>query len=157
VFLLVPADVVDEREAEFSEYAGALRNSREPHRHRGLQLARHHERDAVILLAQTPREREVFRERRPPARNVEGDRLSHARHEGGQRRGQLGGQHIHWPARKPRVEQTHDRVAANEVADPHIGHDQDRPALALFIIHDTSLKKPRPRRKPYGESILNFA
>ena len=60
------------------------------------------------------------------ARQVDDDGLPHAGHVIGQRRAQGGGQHVDRAIGKslPRSS-LHHRMAAHEIADPHIGDDED--------------------------------
>ena len=52
---------------------------------------------------------------------------------------QRGHQQIDRPVRPALLEDTHDRMAAHEIADPHIGHDQDRPRVG-GILHLDPIK-----------------
>jgi hypothetical protein len=51
--------------------------------------------------------------------------LAYPRHVVEERRHHRGCQHVDRPGREALMQQLHDRVAANEIADPHVGHDQN--------------------------------
>jgi hypothetical protein len=68
------------------------------------------------------------------ARQVDHDGLAHARHVVGQRRAEAGREDIDRTLRKPCVEQLHDRMAADEIADPHVGHDQNRLRVRAIVL-----------------------
>ncbi len=56
-----------------------------------------------------------------------------ARHVIDQRRAEGGHQQIDGAVRPALLEDTHNGMAADEVADPHIGHDQDRPRIGGIL------------------------
>jgi hypothetical protein len=64
--------------------------------------------------------------RQPAARQVGDNRLPDARHVVGKRRTERRRQEIDRPIGKALAQHLHHRMAADEVADPHIRHDQDR-------------------------------
>ena len=80
----------------------------------------------VMSFAQPAGELALQCEAEAPPRQVDDDRLAHARHVVGQGRAQRAADDIHRPVGRLRAQQLHDRMAADEIADPDIGDDQDR-------------------------------
>ena len=126
---LAEPHVVDEAVAPLSEPAGALRNASEERRQRGLPGARHDQYAAIALAPQPGRQGALLGKREASAREVHHNGLAQPRHVVGQRRAQGGRQHVNRPRRETRLQEFHDRVAAHEVADPHVRHDQNRASV----------------------------
>ena len=123
---LAEAQVVEEEETHLPEPSDPLRNARQERRQRSLPGARHDQRGAVVLALQPLRQRRVLIVGEPPARQVDHDRLAQFGHVVGQRGAQCRREHVHRARGKSRFQQLHDAVAAHEVADPHVRHEQNR-------------------------------
>ena len=92
-------------------------------------------RDPASAIAMAP----LFGQRKPAARQVPDDPRADAGHVIDQRCAQGGHQQIDRPVRPALLQHPHDRVAADEIADPHIGNDQDRPGVGGILHLDPSL------------------
>ena len=131
--LLPRTEIVDEAEPHLAEKAGAHGDAGERRRERRLPGPRHDQRVAITLAAQHVGELAMERPGEALARQVEHDPLAHAGHVVEERRDHGGGQHVDRPVREALLEEPHHRVAAHEIADPHVGHDQDRSLAARSI------------------------
>ena len=109
---LAPAHIVEQAEPDLAGESGALGNAGEPRRERRFPGARHHQCAAITFGAQARRERAMLGDGEPLARQVPHDALAHPRHVVEQRRHHGGGQHVDW-------------AAGDEIADPHVGNEQD--------------------------------
>ena len=126
--LFARTQVIDQAVPHFADKAGADGNARQRRGERRLPGPRHDQRIAITLGAQAGGERAVERQGEALARQVEHDAVADAGHvvEEGRHHGR--GQHVDRAAREPLIEEADHAVAAHEIADPHIGHDQDRGA-----------------------------
>ena len=113
---------------DFADEAGALRDAGEQRRQRRLPGARHDQGVAVAFArAAAPASARCWAKARRLRGRSHDDALAHARHVVEQRR-----DHSAWSARRPggcgkrALQQLDHRVAAHEIADPHVGHEQDR-------------------------------
>src|SRR6185312_10374496 len=67
---------------------------------------------------------------KPAARNIVDDRFANPRHVIGHRGAKRGADNVDRPVRKALLQHLHDRMAAHEVADPDVRHQQNRPLVA---------------------------
>ena len=123
---LAPAHVVDQEKARLAGKAGAFGDAGEERRQRRLPGARHHQSGAVMLGAQALRQRPVLRQRQLSARQIRRQCpcARPACNRAGARTG--GGEEIDRPVGEARFQELHHRMAAHEIADPHVRDDQDR-------------------------------
>jgi len=122
---LAEAQIVDQAEAGFTDETGALGNSRERGRQCGFPGPRHNKRSTIPFRPQPLGERAMPADGQAGSRQVDHNSFAHARHIVEKRRDHRGRQHIDGMAWKSLVQQPDDRVAANEVADPHVRHEQN--------------------------------
>ena len=88
----------------------------------------------VIACPQLRRQAPLLGHRQPAARQVPDDAGADAGHIIDQRGAQGGGQEIDGPVRPALLQHAHHGVAADEIADPHIGNDQDRPGVVRVLL-----------------------
>jgi hypothetical protein len=126
---LAEAQIVQEAKAHLPEPADPLRDAGQKRRQRGLPSARHDQRGAVVPFAEALRQRGVLGVGKALARKVDDDGLPQFGHVVGERRAERGREDVHGAGRKSGFQKLHDRVAAHEVADPHVRDDQNRPPV----------------------------
>jgi hypothetical protein len=63
------------------------------------------------------------------ARQIDHDGLPQLGHVVGKRRAQAGRKHIHRARGEAGLQQFHDTMAAHEIANPHVRHEQNRPPI----------------------------
>ena len=73
--------------------------------------------------------RALLAERQPLPWHVPDDALADPRHVVDERGAERGGEHVHRPVGKPPAQELNHGVAADEVADPHVRHQQDGGAI----------------------------
>src|SRR5262249_14411037 len=116
---------------------------------------RHDERLAIPFRPQPLGKRAMLAQGETLARQVGDDALAHARHIVEQRRDHRGRQDVDRGAWKSLLQQLNDGVAANEVADPHVGYDQNwRFGHQLAVLRQTKLSSLFPI-EPNISSFLN--
>ena len=79
---------------------------------------------AVSLRTQPLRQRAMLAQREPPARQIRHDPLADPGHVVEQWRHHGGGQHVDGGRRVSSLQQLDDAMAADEIADPHVRHEQ---------------------------------
>src|SRR5262249_7656237 len=122
---LSETQIVDQAEAAFPHDAGTAGNSSERWRECGFPGPRHDERLAIPFRPQPMGERAMLAQGETLSRQVDDDALAHARHIVEQRRDHRGRQDVDRGGWQSLVQQLNDAWAANEVADPHVGYDQN--------------------------------
>src|SRR5262249_55064430 len=122
---LAETQIVDQAEAAFAHEAGAAGEASERWRRAGFPGPRPDGRLAIPFRPQPMGERAMLAQGETLARQVDDDALAHTRHIVEQRRDHRGRQDVDRGAWKSLLQQLNDGVAANEVADPHVGHDQN--------------------------------
>jgi hypothetical protein len=130
---LATAQVVDQSVAQLSKESGSQRNSGKPRCKRGLPGPQHDQRLHVMLIAQNVGELEITCQRQASPRQIEHHCLANARHVIGQRRTQGRAEDVDCEVRVLGVQHFHHRVAAHEIADPHIRNDQHRRGLWIEV------------------------
>ena len=131
--LLAPAHPVDQSERGLAEEADPFRDAGERGRNRRLPGAGQDQRGSIAPGPQFRRERPLTGHCKPAAWQVRNDPRADARHVIDQGRAERGDQQVDRPVRPARLEHAHHRMAADEVADPHIGNDQDRPGVGGIL------------------------
>src|SRR5262249_50432813 len=122
---LAETQIVDQAEAAFAHEAGTAGKSSERWRPRGFPGPRHDERFAIPFPPQPLGKRAMPAPSETPARQGGGDAPSPPPPTIEQRRDHRGRQDVDRGAWKSLLQQLNDGVAANEVADPHVGYDQN--------------------------------
>ena len=131
--LLAPAPSVDQPEPGLADKTHPFRNTGQRRRDGRFPGAGQDQRGAVVPRPQLGRQPPLPGHRQPAARQVPDDAGAHARHVIDQRGAQGGGQEVDGPVRPALLQHPHDRVAAHEIADPHIGNDQDRAGVRPIL------------------------
>ena len=131
--LLAPAHPVDQPESGLAEKAHALGDTGQRRRNRGLPGAGQDEGGSIAPGAQFGCETPLLGQRKPAAGQVPDDPGADARHVIDQRRAQGGHQQVDRAVRPALLQDPHHRMAADEIADPHIGNDQDRPRVGGIL------------------------
>jgi hypothetical protein len=144
------AQVIDETEPHFADKGGAAWNSGEKRRQRGFPGARHDQGVAVALGAQEVGEGAVLGKREALSGKVEHEALADPRHVVDKRRHRPGGQHVDRSLGKTLAQHANDRVAADEVADPHVGHDKD----GTVVAHGRMSAKTSAAAQPWFGCLL---
>ena len=132
--VLPEPQIVDQSEARLADKAGALGNACLVGSERRFPCARHHQCLPISFGAQPFGEGAMLTQGQAPAGQVGHNRLAHSRHVIEQRRDQGSCQNVDSPGGDPLLQQPHDRVAAHEIADPHVRHDQD---WSLMWVHSS--------------------
>ena len=131
--LLAPAPLVEQPEPGFADKSHPFRNPGQRGRDRRLPGAGQHQRGAVAAGPQLLRQPPLPGHRKPAARQVPDDPGAHAGHIIDQRGAQRGDEQVDRPVRPALLQHPHHGMAADKIADPHIGHDQDRTGVVRIL------------------------
>lgn len=134
--LFAPSHRVDEAEPHLAKEADPFRDARQRRRESGLPGPRQHQRGGVVPAAKLGREGLLLGQRQPAARQVEHDPGANIGHIIDQRGAKPGCQKVDRPVRPALAEHPDHGVAAHEIADPNIGHDEDRSGILGVLCFD---------------------
>ena len=127
--LFAPAPSIEQAEPGFPDKTYPLRNSGQRRRNRRFPGSGQHQRGAVLVGPELAGEPPLLGNRQPASWQVPDDASTDSGHIIDQRGTERCHQDIHGPVRPALLQYPHHGVATDEVADPHVRHDQDRPGV----------------------------